>query len=240
MPEYFSHDYDAREDGKIIDLMGEHGWQGYGLFWGLVELLYKNGGKMRTQYKRIAFALNSHTDTIEDIVENYGLFQVKKDFFSSKSVNKRLKKRTEKSEVARANAYKRWNKDDADALQPQSNSNAKKERKVKDIKVKESKGFSKPTIEEVKNYCKERNKGVNPIKWFNHYTSNGWKVGKNPMKNWKAAVHTWEESDIEAPGKLPESKGTNLGGSFKPEPKSKTATTREEWKQTDEYKKKFG
>jgi len=77
MPEYFSHDYDSREDGKIIDLMGEHGWGGYGLIWGLVELLYKNGGKMRTQYKRIAFALNAHPDIIEDIVENFGLFQVK-------------------------------------------------------------------------------------------------------------------------------------------------------------------
>lgn len=134
MPEYFSHDYDAREDGKIIDLMGERGWQGYGLFWGLVELLYKNNGKMRTQYKRIAFALNSHPETIQDIVENYGLFQVKKDFFTSKSIIKRLSKRKEKSEVARANAYKRWNKDDANAMPTGSESNAKKESKVKESK----------------------------------------------------------------------------------------------------------
>ena len=85
------------------------------------------------------------------------------------------------------------------------------------IKKESKKGFTQPTFEEVKDYCKERNKGVNPNKWYNHYTSNGWKVGKNPMKNWKAAVHTWEDSDIVAPGKLPESKGSNLGGSKLPD-----------------------
>lgn len=53
----------------------------------------------------------------------------------------------------------------------------------------------RPSLEEVKAYCQERGNSVNPQKWFNHYESNGWKVGKNPMKNWKAAVRTWENSD---------------------------------------------
>jgi len=105
--------------------------------------------------------------------------------------------------------------------------------------VKKVNKFKAPTIDEVRKYCKERNRGVNPTKWFNHYTSNGWKVGKNSMKNWKAAIHTWEESDIQPIGKLPESKGSNLGGSFKPKPLSKSAMTREQWKQSEEYKSKF-
>ena len=108
----------------------------------------------------------------------------------------------------------------------------KKEKNVKNVKK-----FIKPTLDEVKNYCRERNRGVNPVKWFNHYTSNGWKVGKNPMKNWKAAVHTWEESDISAPGSVPTSKGSNLGGSKlavgygKASP---TAVTREEYLKSKE------
>ena len=57
------------------------------------------------------------------------------------------------------------------------------------------KGFQKPTLEEVKAYCLERNNNVNPEKWFNYYSANGWKVGKNPMKDWKAAVRTWEKND---------------------------------------------
>ena len=56
--------------------------------------------------------------------------------------------------------------------------------------------FVKPTLEEVSEYCKERNKGVNPEKFINHYTSNGWMVGKNKMKDWKSAVRTWENSEI--------------------------------------------
>ena len=135
MPEYFSHDYDAREDEKIMDLMGVLGWAGYGQYWGIIELLYKNCGKMRTQYERIAFALNTHPDSIKEIVENFGLFIVKNGFFYSKSVNSRLKKRSEKSDMARANAYKRWNNRDANAMQSQCDVNAKKDSKVKDSKV---------------------------------------------------------------------------------------------------------
>ena len=64
-----------------------------------------------------------------------------------------------------------------------------------DTKKKPQKRFAKPTLDEVIAYCQERNNNVNPEKWFNYYESNGWKVGKNPMKDWKAAVRTWERSD---------------------------------------------
>ena len=67
--------------------------------------------------------------------------------------------------------------------------------KEKDIDKKPQKRFAKPTLDDVKAYCLERNNNVDPEKWFNYYESNGWKVGKNPMKDWKAAVRTWERSD---------------------------------------------
>lgn len=70
--------------------------------------------------------------------------------------------------------------------------------KVKDkIKIKDNKERTKrfvpPTLEEVESYCKERNNGVNPRRWYDHYQAVGWKVGRNPMKDWKAAVRKWEE-----------------------------------------------
>ena len=55
-----------------------------------------------------------------------------------------------------------------------------------------------PTLEEVKEYCTERGNKVDPERWFDYYTSNGWKVGKNPMKDWKAAVRTWERGESKA------------------------------------------
>lgn len=55
--------------------------------------------------------------------------------------------------------------------------------------------FVKPTVEEVRAYCKERNNNVDAEKFITHYQSNGWKVGKSAMKDWKAAVRTWEKND---------------------------------------------
>ena len=64
----------------------------------------------------------------------------------------------------------------------------------KNTKEKSSSRFTPPTLQEVKAYCQERNNGVNPEKWYDHYTSNGWMVGKTKMVDWKAAVRTWENS----------------------------------------------
>ena len=60
--------------------------------------------------------------------------------------------------------------------------------------VEKSRKFVKPTVEQVRDYCQERQNGVNPEKFVDYYDSNGWKVGKNPMKDWKAAVRTWEKN----------------------------------------------
>jgi hypothetical protein len=58
-----------------------------------------------------------------------------------------------------------------------------------------SHGFTPPTIEEVISYCKERNNSVDPQKWYDFYSAKGWMIGKNKMKDWKAAVRTWEKND---------------------------------------------
>ena len=57
------------------------------------------------------------------------------------------------------------------------------------------KKFKKPTIEEVKEYCLERSNQINPETFVDYYDSVGWKVGKNPMKDWKAAVRNWERNN---------------------------------------------
>lgn len=54
------------------------------------------------------------------------------------------------------------------------------------------KSFVKPNLTEVTDYCRERHNTVSPQVFLNHYESNGWMVGKNKMKDWKAAVRTWE------------------------------------------------
>ena len=56
------------------------------------------------------------------------------------------------------------------------------------------KRFEKPTLSEVKQYCIERGNKVDAQHFYDYYESNGWKVGKNSMKNWQAAVRTWEKN----------------------------------------------
>ena len=54
--------------------------------------------------------------------------------------------------------------------------------------------FKKPTLEEVNDYCKERNNGIDAEAFIAFYESKGWLIGKAPMKNWKSAIITWEKS----------------------------------------------
>ena len=65
-------------------------------------------------------------------------------------------------------------------------------------KKKSAKRFVPPTIDEVRAYCSERGNFVDPESFISFYESNGWKVGRNTMVDWKAAVRTWEHRDSRA------------------------------------------
>ena len=57
------------------------------------------------------------------------------------------------------------------------------------------KNFVKPTVEEIEAFCKEKKYTVNAQQFFNYYESNGWKIGRNAMKSWQAAVQNWNTRD---------------------------------------------
>jgi len=134
---YFSHDYNARNDEKIKRLIRKHGMIGYGIFWSIVEDLYNNANALRTDYEGIAYDLRSDSEVVASVVNDFDLFIFDGDFFGSNSVQERLDQRNNKSESARKSASYRW--ENANALQTQSEGNAKKERKGKEIKGKEKK-----------------------------------------------------------------------------------------------------
>lgn len=67
---------------------------------------------------------------------------------------------------------------------------------INNTSIKENikrKVFKKPTIEEITQYCLERNNGINAEAFYDFYESKDWYVGKNRMKDWKACVRTWEQ-----------------------------------------------
>lgn len=57
--------------------------------------------------------------------------------------------------------------------------------------------FKPPSVQEVQDYCNERQNGIQAFTFVNFYQSKGWKVGSQPMKDWKAAIHTWESKNKE-------------------------------------------
>lgn len=72
------------------------------------------------------------------------------------------------------------------------------------------KRFVKPTVEEVAAYCQERRNGINPQKFIDSNDAKGWVVGKNqsPMKDWKAAIRTWESNHQDRQGPAQRSEGS--------------------------------
>ena len=72
-----------------------------------------------------------------------------------------------------------------------------KDNKDKNVKNKESRNFVPPTLNEVKEFCESRNNGIDAQHFIDFYESKGWMIGRNKMKNWQAAVRTWERRNKE-------------------------------------------
>lgn len=71
----------------------------------------------------------------------------------------------------------------------ESNPNPKEGAKAPNARAR----FSPPSVSDVEAYCRERRNDVDPQRFVDFYASKGWKVGSQPMKDWKAAVRTWEQ-----------------------------------------------
>lgn len=177
---YFSHDYNARNDEKIKELIFKNGMAGYGIYWSVIEDLYQNSNVLRGNFGRIASELQVHRDVVISVICDFDLFVFDGNNFSSLSVQKRLDERINKSEKARLSVNKRWS--DTNVLRTEYDSNT-----IKESKVKEKKVIYTPTVDEVELYFAE--KGYTKecaIKAFNYYQENNWKDSRNnQVKNWK-------------------------------------------------------
>jgi hypothetical protein len=117
----------------------------------------------------------------------------------------RMEAEKAKSEIARDNGKKRGLKIGSAARSADCSANGSADCSIQSQsqsqkKVKSAGAFAPPTLAEVSAYCSERGNLVNPQHWVDHYTANGWKVGKVPMTDWRAAVRTWEGNEINHQG----------------------------------------
>jgi hypothetical protein len=148
---YFSHDSNAKTDEKILELRSEFGWEGYGIYWALLEILYDTSGN-KFPFKSLpglSINLGVKKEKLISIVKNFSLFSFDDEFFWSDSLIRRVEAQKEKSAKARRSAEIKWSKRNANAeqthseriavaVQPESEGNAIKESKGKERKRKES------------------------------------------------------------------------------------------------------
>lgn len=150
---YFSHDANARQDEKILMLRAEHGWEGYGIYWALIEMMFESSDSAlhHSKVKGIAVSYNIDMALLNQIIDTcieQNLFQSEDDLFWSDSLIRRKNKfrdiKNKRSEAGKKGAAKRWENDNAIAEPLQSHSNAiAKNSKGKESKVNESKGKEK-------------------------------------------------------------------------------------------------
>jgi len=169
---YFNHDSTARNDYRIIKLRATLGYEGYGVFWSLLELLFTEENKIcMSQYEILAYGLQCDSKILKQVIEDFDLFVIEDGCFYSRRLNNQIEEINNKSNIAKENAKKRWN--NAKALQPHSNGNASKVEysKVDKSKVKKSNYYndiSFPDYYDI-HYAKRIEQDVNKTKEYHKH-----------------------------------------------------------------------
>ena len=205
---YFPHDSNAKDDPKIMMLISQLGLEAYGIYWILIEYLREQPGYQAPLMllDPLSRRFGSSREKFEAIVKNYGLFETDDFNFRSPSLISRMIPLEKKREQQRLNAEKRWGKD-ATALPPHSDGittamqRREEESKGENSKVEENreKKTVPPSFESLSRYCIERKNGIDPQQFYDFYQSKGWMIGKDKMKDWQAAIRTWEQRNAKNP-----------------------------------------
>jgi hypothetical protein len=190
---YFSHDSNARNDVKCLHLRKVLGWEGYGIYWALIEKL-REENEHRIPLKNvplISFEFNISEEKINSVINLFDLFVIENDaFFSARllrSMEEYKSTKTRLSEAGKRGVQARLNQGLNNAS---TGFKQLKERKVKESKEKErkrNKGFLPPSVFEVIEYFKEKGYTEDSArKAFEFYNVANWtdSNGKE-VKNWK-------------------------------------------------------
>lgn len=144
---YFSHDYNARNDPKIVKLRMKFGWEGYGLFWGIVEKLREQPDFRLSifDYDAMAYEFNCDVSILHEVMQycisdQVKLFESDDSQFWSESLLRRMEKkeliRKKKAEGGRKAMEKRWRKEDQGDKKPEPEKEKPKQGKPKEKKIK--------------------------------------------------------------------------------------------------------
>lgn len=126
---WFRHDTDASSDIRMQRLSRKYGMEGVGIYWTIVEALYREEGMISLdKIPDLAYSMHAEEKTVDEIIKQSGLFQFDKSNFWSKRALNELSAKQEISEKARQSAKARWNSSKSNSstkeMQPHSDSNA--------------------------------------------------------------------------------------------------------------------
>jgi hypothetical protein len=214
MTEWFKHDYKARTHPTLQRILMKWDWKGVGVYWAVIEMLYENDGVLKlSECDSYAFALRLDREWFTSFIQESKAFEFDGDFFYSETATERLKSRDELSEKRSLSARKRWS--DANAMQTESKSNARREEKRREEEKREDireervsasvKRFTPPSVDEVLSIMGDKKQSEMFVAF---YASKGWVVGKTQMKDWKSAVRGWMARN----GMKPATNGQKLYG----------------------------
>jgi len=212
---YFSHDNDARNHAKMKALRARFGWTGYGQFWALNEMIAGSSHACLDLSRKVVRAgaaceLGMTTDALEAFLafladrDECGLIdydegivttdRTQEDYARTETGRERKRAMGIHSTEKRINGAEKTGNGAEKTNRIEENRIEENREETADATNLKASRFTKPRIEEVKEYCDERGGNVDPQRFFDHYESNGWRVGKAGMKDWKAAVRTWERN----------------------------------------------
>ena len=213
--QYFKHMSAMRNDVKIRRLINKYGLEGYGLYNLILESITE---KLTTESpipdlqetcEDIAEFYNGNSARINEMANfmiNQGLFEI--DEITGRIVCNKLYKFLEQNQTRSKQIrllIASWKKKqplllenvsdcretDKDMSETFTDKSDRTEQNRTEKNRKEQ-NIIPPTLEMVSNYCKERNNKIDPDNFINFYQSKNWMIGKNKMKDWQAAIRTWE------------------------------------------------
>jgi hypothetical protein len=199
---WFKHDTNALHDAKIEKLIMKYGIEGYGVYFACIELIAHDVSEKNITFELehdaeiLAYKFKVDTVKLEEIM----LYCIHLGLFGQSEVNGRLTclklaERIDQSQVK--NPQIKNIKEQLSGVFSEKPCQIRLDKIRLEENIVDKNRFIKPTIDDVTKYIKEKGYNVNAEKFISYYESVGWKVGSKSMKDWKAAVRTWNTNQKE-------------------------------------------
>lgn len=198
--QWFKHDSDANDDAKLIKLRMRYGMEGYGLYFYCLEIITSNISQNNITFELdhdaevISHKTGIHFEKVQHMM-NYmvdlKLFENTNGRITCMKLFNRLDQSMTSSKALRN--LLATSKQSHDPIMTQSGKVMQDKTRLDNTRQDKRKSFTPPTVDQVKEYCDQRQNKIIPDDFIDYYQANGWMRGRSKIKDWKACVRTWEK-----------------------------------------------